>query len=131
MCRLCLKRFKRMTGLEKLSRANRWRIRAGQFASTDQDGFNGHFLVPLNGELWHVIIADGWGWKHLSVTNAQKRMMPPWEIMCRLKEAFFADDEWACQFHPAKDDYVNDHPYCLHLWLPLEEPLPKPPIWFV
>jgi hypothetical protein len=119
------------TGLEKLVRANRWRIRNGQFASTDQEGFNGHFLVPLNGELWHVIISDEFGWKHLSVTNAQRKMMPPWEIMCRLKEAFYGDDEWCVQFHPARDAYVNDHPFCLHIWRPLEDELPKPPLVFV
>jgi hypothetical protein len=120
-----------MTGLEKMCRANRWRIRNSQWASTDQDGWNGHFLVPLEGELWHVIISDGEGWQHLSVTNAQKRIMPGWHIMCRLKDAFFADDVWVAQYHPAKEDNVNDHPFCLHLWRPLEEKLPTPPYVFV
>lgn len=115
-----------MTSLEKLCRANRWRIKIGSFASTEASGWNGHFLVPLDGELWHVIISDGMGWKHLSISNGQRKMLPTWTIMCRAKDLFFGDDEWAVQYHPAKDDNVNDHPYCLHLWAPLNEELPKP-----
>lgn len=129
------------TCLEKLSRANRWRIRVGsklpinippKFAAdwgTDEiDGWNGHFLVPLEGDLWHVILSDGMGWRHLSVTNAQRLVLPSWNIMCRLKESFFGDDAWVVQFHPAKEDNINDHPYCLHLWESLDEKFPVPPI---
>lgn len=126
-----------MTCTEKLARANRWRIRTGvctigpvpsaSLASTDEDGWNGHFLVPLEGEVWHVIISDEGGWRHLSVTNAQKRVMPSWNIMCRLKDAFFDDADWVCQFHPANEDNINDHPWCLHLWQPLNDKLPIPP----
>ncbi|HET9363943.1 MAG TPA: hypothetical protein VFP71_03050 [Candidatus Angelobacter sp.] len=120
-----------MTCTEKLSRASRWRIRTGAFSSTEVDGWNGHFLVPLEGELWHVIISDQCEWRHLSVTNAQKKMLPSWNIMCRLKDAFFGDEDWVCQYHPAKDDNINDHPFCLHLWQPLNEQLPTPPYVFV
>jgi hypothetical protein len=114
------------TSLEKLCRANRWRIRAGELGSSEVDGWNGHFIVPLDGELWHVMLSDGAGWKHLSVTNAQKRMLPSWTTMCRLRDAFFDDADWVVQFHPAKDDNINAHPYCLHLWMPLNEDLPHP-----
>lgn len=117
--------------LEKLLRANRWRIRTGKYASDDTDGWNGCFLVPVDGEIYHVMISDGGGWKHLSATNAQKKVIPSWNAMCRLKEYFFSDDEWACQFHPAKDDHINDHPYCLHIWMPLDAPLPHPSIALV
>lgn len=123
-----------MTGLEKLIRANRWRVHAAdtrypsKIASTDADGWNGSFLVPLEGEFWHVRLSDGMGWKHLSISNSQKKVMPSWNIMCRAKELFYGDDEWAVQFHPARQDYINDHPFVLHLWAPLNEELPKPPI---
>lgn len=120
-----------MTSLEKLMRANRWRVRQGEFASDETAGWNGHFLVPLDGELWFVIISDKIGWKHLSVSNAQKKIMPSWMVMCRLKDAFYGDDECCVQYHPAKDDYVNSHPYCLHLWMPLDERLPQPSIIYV
>lgn len=35
------------------------------------------------------------------------------------------------QLHPAKSEYVNIHPYCLHLWRPLEREIPMPPVEFV
>jgi hypothetical protein len=120
-----------MTCLEKISKANRWRIRTGQFASDETAGFNGHFLVPLEGHLWQVILSDGLGFRHLSATNAQKKILPPWTVLVRLKESFFADDEWAVIYLPAKDDYVNVHPYVHHIWAPLDEPLPKPLIALV
>jgi hypothetical protein len=115
-----------MTTLEKLSRANRWRIRTGKWASDDTAGWNGHFLVPLDGELWQVRLSDGLGWRHLSVSNAQKKLIPSWYTMCRLKDAFWDDEDWVVQFHPGKSDYINDAPGCLHLWQPLEAELPRP-----
>jgi hypothetical protein len=33
---------------------------------------------------------------------------------------------WA-QLHPAKADYVNQHPNCLHLWKPTTDTIPLPP----
>jgi|SRR5215469_5427662 len=123
------------TCLEKLLSANRWRVRTGKMGSTDALGWNGAFIVPIDGQLWQVILGDGTGlgtgWRHLSATNAQRREVPPWAVMCRLKELFFADDAWVVQFHPPKDDYVNDHPFVLHLWEPLEEKLPTPNIVLV
>jgi hypothetical protein len=119
------------TTVEKLSRAYRWRVRTGTYASSEFDGWNGHFLVPLDGELWLVRISDGCGWRHLSISNSQRKMLPSWNIMCRVKDAFFGDDSWVVQFHPAKADCVNDHPFVLHLWEPLNETLPHPPVVLV
>lgn len=125
-----------MTCTEKLCRANRWRIRKGvcaigpvpsaSLASTDEDGWNGHFLVPLEGEMWHVIISDGGGWRHLSVSNAQRKILPSWNIMCRLKDAFFDDEAWCVQFHPPKQANINDHPFCLHIWENIDREMPVP-----
>jgi hypothetical protein len=120
-----------MTGLEKLCRANRWRIRAAnpehpsKLATSDADGWNGHFLVPLEGDIWHIILCDQLGWKHLTISNAQQKVSPSWNIMCRVKELFYADEEWAVQFHPPKEGSQDD-PYRLHLWAPLDEVLPVP-----
>lgn len=35
------------------------------------------------------------------------------------------------RYHPAKADYVNLHPLCLHLWRPTGAEMPKPPKIFV
>lgn len=120
-----------LTTVEKLRRAERWRIKTGEYASSELDGWNGNFLVPLDGEIWYVRLSDGWGWRHASISNAQRKVLPSWTIMCRVKDAFFSDDSWVVQFHPAKTDYVNDHEFVLHLWESLEEPLPKPPVILV
>jgi hypothetical protein len=119
------------TCLEKLSRANRWRIKTGMMRSEDTAGWNGCFLVPLEGDMWHVTISDGMGWKHLSIKNAQRRTLPTWNIMSRVKDLFFSDEEWVIQYHPAREDYINDHPWVLHLWRPLNEELPKPPVHLI
>ena len=47
--------------------------------------------------------------------------------MCALKDMFFRDDEYVVQYHPAKSEYVNNMPNCLHLWKPTAAELPVPP----
>jgi len=47
--------------------------------------------------------------------------------MCALKDMFFREDETVVQYHPAKSEYVNNRPNCLHLWKPTAEELPTPP----
>lgn len=53
-------------------------------------------------------------WEHVSVSRINRT--PTWNEMCRIKELFWDDDETVVQFHPKKSEYVNRHPYCLHLW---------------
>jgi hypothetical protein len=36
--------------------------------------------------------------------------------MCFVKGLFWDDEDVAIQFHPAKSEYVNFHPFALHLW---------------
>jgi hypothetical protein len=31
------------------------------------------------------------------------------------------------QLHPARVDYINFHPHCLHLWRPVDATIPLPP----
>lgn len=68
------------------------------------------------------------GWEHVSIDG--KKRMPDWNEMCMLKDMFFKDDECCVQYHPPKSEYVNNIPYCLHIWRPIEEytgKLPVPP----
>ena len=44
-----------------------------------------------------------------------------------MKEIFFKDDEVCFQLHPKKDDYVNMHEHCLHIWKPINVEIPTPP----
>lgn len=103
------------------------RVKNGRFGSSEADGFNGFFELQVNGEALRVIASDGAGWQHVSVSKALSNKVPNWEHMSRIKELFWGDDVWVVQFHPAKKDYVNNHPGCLHLWRPTLDKLPTPP----
>lgn len=107
---------------------NQGRVRQGTFASEDCDGFNGAFCIWIESKRVKIIASDGEGWRHVSVSlHDEPRRTPSWSIMCRVKELFWDEDDWVVQFHPARSEYVNNHPGCLHLWQPTDEKLPTPP----
>lgn len=72
-----------------------------------------------------IIASSGEGWEHVSVSRNNRA--PNWPEMSQIKRTFFRGDEWVVQFHPAEQDYVNCHPYCLHLWRPIDGVFPRPP----
>jgi hypothetical protein len=76
-----------------------------------------------------IIFSWGGGWDHVSVSYPERCC--DWEEMCEVKDMFFRDDECAVQYHPPKSDYVNLHPYVLHLWRPQNERIPMPPKFMV
>lgn len=92
------------------------------------DGGSGH--IHIGGWDGSVIWSDGGGWDHVSVRPYKARIIPSWSDMCTLKEAFFHDDDFVIQFHPAKSEYVNNVGNCLHLWRYQGE-MPTPPSWMV
>lgn len=70
------------------------------------------------------------GWDHVSVSR--KTRCPTWEEMCALKDLVFEPEETVMQLHPEKSEYVNNHPFCLHLWRPTGDlKIPMPPKSFV
>lgn len=96
--------------------------------------FDGGMGVFTKGSLKNmtVIWSYGGGWEHISIDG--KNRMPTWNEMCQLKDMFFTYDECCVQYHPPKSDYVNNIPYCLHIWKPIEQysgALPIPPSLFV
>lgn len=64
-------------------------------------------------------------WEHVSVSCYNR--CPNWTEMCFVKDLFWDAEEAVMQLHPPKSDYVNQHPYCLHLWKPLNQEIPLPP----
>lgn len=90
-----------------------------------QDGIMGIWTDPLTAKRYTYVFSWGEGWEHLSVSTPSKT--PTWDIMCRFKNMFWNEDETCIEYHPAKEDYVNMHPYCLHIWKPIGIELPKPP----
>jgi len=95
------------------------------------DNKNGAFILSIKGYDYKIIASNGGGWEHVSISPVDVKRPPSWDVMCRLKEIFFNDDEVVMQLHPAKADYINKHPNCLHLWRPDNGFIPMPPKEFV
>jgi hypothetical protein len=102
------------------------RVGSGPYGSDASYGFTGAFFVqgPCGAEL-KIIASEGRGWEHVSVSL--KNRCPNWPEMSFVKGLFWDDEEAVMQLHPPKSDYVNCHPYCLHLWKPLGVEIPLPP----
>ena len=60
-----------------------------------------------------------WGWlKHVSISRPTR--YPDWDEILEVKEQLFGDVD-VMMVMPKKEDYVNVHPYCFHLWQTPEE----------
>ena len=105
-------------------------IKLHPWVNVVQEGLDGGAYVIKTpfGKLT-VIASFGGGWDHVSVSKATR--CPTWEEMCYVKDIFFNDDEVVIQYHPAKENYINNHPFCLHLWRPQNISLATPPMWMV
>lgn len=93
------------------------------------DEYNGAFKISYQGTYYFVIASNGEGWEHVSVSHSQR--IPSWEVMCKIKDMFFHEEEVVMQLHPKKSEYVNNHSNCLHLWRPINEIIPTPPKFLV
>ena len=105
-----------------------YRIWAGKYGSKPGD-MHGTFEIKGDDGMTMVIMSSGsdrhFGWEHVSVSLENRA--PTWDEMCLVKNLFWDATECVVQYHPSQADYVNHHPYCLHLWKPLRRPLPRPP----
>jgi hypothetical protein len=111
---------------KRLSKA---RVRKGRFKSDDRLGNMGVFLLIGPRCRLRVIVDDGResGWEHVSVSPKVKHRCPTWEEMCWVKDIFWDEEEVVFQIHPARSEYVNAHPYVLHMWRPAGQEIPLPP----
>ncbi len=129
-----------------LSRLEKYRLTGpgkGPPVSDASYGRNGLFFLPPEvvgrkntKDRLSLIISDavGWDdqtlgprrWEHASVSWPDR--CPTWPEMCRIKSMLFDEDEVVFQLHPATNQYVSYHRYCLHLWKPLDERIPLPPL---
>lgn len=94
------------------------------------DNENGYFIIPTGpcAAILSVIAARGVGWEHVSVSTP--RRCPNWREMEWVKKRTMGDVV-AFQLHMPATDHINVHPYCLHMWHPLNAALPLPPKWMV
>ena len=107
------------------------KIRNLRIKKVGDDGFMGFWTDPFTMRVFSVVFSWGGGWEHLSVNPIKNDRTPSWDEMCKFKEMFFRDDEACVEYHPKKEDYVNNMPHCLHIWRPIKETLPIPPSIFV
>ena len=111
----------------KNRRIEQYRITKGPLASDESYENNGafHAFAPADGQTIYMIASDGEGWEHVSVSLETR--CPTWDEMCWVKDLFWNKSETVIQYFPAKNEYINNHQYCLHLWKPIGVKLPKPP----
>ena len=113
-------------------RIEQYRVINGSMASTAGMGANGKFHIPSpDGVAMLCIIASEgepddprFAWEHVSVSLGAR--CPTWEEMDYVKQIFWRDDETVMQLHVPRDCHINNHAYCLHLWKPINVPIPRP-----
>lgn len=113
---------------------NRYRLTGSPMPSSPSDGFNGEFIFPIAGEARsvHCIASDGFGWQHVSVSFGISTATPSWDLMCKVKDLFWEEEDVVVQFHPKKSEYVNIHQGCLRMWRCTDgREHPTPPHWMV
>ncbi len=100
--------------------------------SDDCFGNNGCFILPSldqNDGVLRCIASDGEGWEHVSASFPDHT--PSWEDMCFVKAMFWGEDDCVVQFHPPKEEYINNMQHCLHLWRKIGSEFELPPSFMV
>ena len=114
------------------------RLRDGNMGTDSSYGNNGMFIFPKSLKRPYslrAIASDGtdWiengfpapAWEHVSISTVVR--CPTWEEMCFIKGIFWDGEDVVLQFHPRESEYINNHPFCLHLWRPIGVEIPTPP----
>lgn len=60
-----------------------------------------------------IVSKDAGNW-HLSISHPAK--IPPYEVLKKARYRYLPNDVTMAQLFPPKEQFVNIHPYCLHLW---------------
>lgn len=110
----------------------RCRVLAGYYGTTGTAGNRGLFRLQRPDGTTLRMLSSGSGdpafaWEHVSVSVENKKRCPTWEEMCLVKDFFWDEEEVVMQLHPRKSEYVNCHPFVLHLWKPSDQVIPEPP----
>lgn len=117
--------------------AEKGRVQVGTFATPFSDRCGVFVLKSPTGDYLNVIAGDGadWhlsglslpAWEHVSVSVRGVARCPTWKEMHWVKGLFWGEEECVIQFHPPQSEYVNCHPYTLHMWKPIGVEVPRPP----
>lgn len=108
-------------------KAESFRVLSGPWRSKRGEQSRGQFLVDFESRVLTVLACDGsvGGWEHVSVSLRNR--CPNWKEMCFIKSLFWEEEDAVIQIHPPKSQYVNNHPYCLHLWRNTKVQMELPP----
>lgn len=82
--------------------------------------------VASDGEDWIACGLSLPAWEHVSISTPLR--CPTWEEMCFVKSLFWDPDDAVMQLHPPQSEWINNHPFCLHLWRPVGVEIPRPPM---
>lgn len=127
--------------MRDLRTLNKFRDRGTEMAlwgwfDDSKAALGGYFYIPSKGTAFGLrVIAstaqnpEAQGWDHVSVSLPNR--CPTWDEMEFIKRIFFLPEEVCFQLQPAEADYINNHPYCLHIWRHATMLVPLPPPHFV
>lgn len=95
------------------------------FQSKEKWPVGGNGWATMRGKTFFVVYTTNHGWDHVSISTPSR--CPTWEEMCFMKDMFFDPEECCVEYHPKHSEYINDMPYCLHIWKPQGQDMPRPP----
>jgi hypothetical protein len=101
------------------------------FYGSSGDESCGVFQVPspIDQAALMILASSGGGWDHVSVSHTNR--CPNWPEMSHIRTLFFRNEECVMQLHVPKSEHINAHPFCLHLWRPQAQEIPRPPAWMI
>ena len=106
---------------------DKYRETNGPWATSLRDSKGLFFIPTTKSQSPLMVLSSGYHnteWFHVSVSLGDR--CPTWKEMCMIKELFY-EDMVAVQYHPNKANYINNHPFCLHLWANMEKEIELPP----
>jgi hypothetical protein len=109
------------------SHLEKHRVASGAYASHKGDHFGAFVIKKPTGVL--RLIASGGDetirWEHVSVSLEDR--CPTWAEMSYAKSLFWGPEETVMQLHVPEAEHKNVHPFCLHLFRPINVEIPRPP----
>lgn len=108
---------------------DQYRLKDGEYGTPNGANYGVFFVKPFT-RVCKIIASPAtldtrYPWDHVSVSISDR--CPTWDEMEFIKRLFFADNELAMQLHMPVADHINFHPFCLHIWKPLNDKIPTPP----
>lgn len=113
----------------------RFRVIEGPMSSPPNVPYGAFILDSIESGWSLILICDNGeetNWEHISVRAHRlgkiNSRIPTWKEMHQVKSLCWEPEDTVMQLHPAQSRYVNRHPHVLHLWRPVKESIPVPPL---